>query len=132
MTPYFGVNDAIDYVKGLRRGFFEKHRVRICGTYVAPYRYRAMIPLDFYAIGREDGNWLRRAPGQLQRILDRRCSAPCQTKVSHSIGDLIEDLTKRRRRLEKRRRRGTADKRTSRQPTRRGRRQPFGRCPGVT
>jgi len=118
MTPYFGVNGATEYVNGLRRGFFEKRRALICGTYVAPYKYRAMIPFDFYTIGREDGNWLRRAPGQLQRILDHRCSAPYQTKVSHLIEDLIKDQIKRRRRLEKCRRKGGANKRMPRQPTR--------------
>lgn len=86
MTPHFGSNGATKYVNGLRHGFFERRSIRRCNYLSGAPRSKHQSATQrsrCYTIGREDGAWLRRAPKQLQQILDRRCYAPYRLKYEH-------------------------------------------------
>ena len=80
MTPHFGYGGAIKYADGLKRGFqdYSPQRRHYC-HHIPKFRNTSASSL-FFTIGRKDGAVLRRDPKQLQKILDRRCSAPYKNK----------------------------------------------------
>jgi len=89
MTPHFWTDGATDYVNGFRRGFLGSPPRMRCGY--ARAHQLAQSPSRSYIIGREDGEWLCRAPNRLRQILDRRCSAPFRTKSRlHYQGALVD------------------------------------------
>lgn len=84
MTPHFGLAGALEYVKGLKKGFHGgiPRRVCFCGTHTRHSLQETSVPPLCYTIGREDGIKLRGNSKQLEQILDQRCSSPYQCKLT--------------------------------------------------